>query len=34
MNNEPSRYELFKEEASKDIDQYRKKVKGDGSFEY
>lgn len=34
MNNEPSRYELFKAEAAEDIDHYRKKVKGDGSFEY
>lgn len=34
MNNEPSRYELFKAEAAQDIDHYRKKVKGDGSFEY
>jgi hypothetical protein len=34
MNNETSRYELFKAEAAQDIDHYRKKVKGDGSFEY
>lgn len=34
MNNETSRYELFKADAAKDIDHYRKKVKGDGSFEY
>lgn len=34
MNNEQSRYELFKSKAAEDINAYRKQAKGDGSFEY